>query len=288
MNTNDRKKVSRMSIFYRFPGGLSKALTLSYDDGVEQDIRLMELLDRYGIRCTFNLNSGCWAKEGTVYPQGQIHRRMSASQVAKVYRNPNHEVAAHCLTHASLTELTPGQIAHEVLADRENLEAMFGHLVRGLAYPFGTYSDEVVAALKATGTDYARTVVSTNDFTVPTDWLRLHPTCHHNAPNLMQLCDRFLHESVPFGSRLFYLWGHSYEFEANDNWQVMEAFCEKMAGHKDVWYATNIEIVDYVNACRAMLSSADGHTLHNPTATEVWAEVDGRCVCIRAGETVRV
>ena len=97
-----------MSIFYRFPGGLRKALTLSYDDGVEQDVRLMELLDKYGIRCTFNLNSGCFAPEGTVYPKGQIHRRMSASQVKALYANPNHEVAAHCLTHASLTELNAG------------------------------------------------------------------------------------------------------------------------------------------------------------------------------------
>lgn len=277
-----------MSTFYRFPGGLRKALTLSYDDGVEQDVRLMEILDRFGIRCTFNLNSGCWAPEGTVYPAGQIHRRMSKSQVEKVYANQNHEVAAHCLTHASLTELSPAEIAHEVLADRENLEAMFGGLVRGLAYPFGTYSDAVVEALKATGVAYARTVVSTNDFTVPSDWLRLHPTCHHNAPNLPQLCDRFLNEPVPFGSRLFYLWGHSYEFESSDNWQVIEDFCAKMGGRDDIWYATNIEIVDYVNACRSILASADGKTLRNPTATTVWADIDGKCVCIPAGETVGV
>lgn len=36
--------------------GKMKAVTLSYDDGVAQDIRLIELLDRYGLRATFNLN----------------------------------------------------------------------------------------------------------------------------------------------------------------------------------------------------------------------------------------
>lgn len=277
-----------MSTFYRFPNGLHKALTLSYDDGVEQDIRLMDILDKHGIRCTFNLNSGCWAAEGTVYPAGQIHRRLTASRAAKIYANPNHEVAAHCLTHASLTELSPAEIAHEVLADRENLEAMFGGLVRGLAYPFGTYSDRVVAALRATGAAYARTVCSTNNFDIPNEWLTLHPTCHHDAPNLTELCDRFLADSAPFGSKLFYLWGHSYEFEANDNWQVMEDFCARMGGRDDIWYATNIEIVDYVNACRAIYASADGRTLHNPTAIDVWAQADGKLVCIHAGETVRV
>ena len=275
-----------MSTFYRFPNGLRKALTLSYDDGVEQDIRLMELLDKHGIRCTFNLNSGCWAKEGTVYPKGQVHRRLSASQAAKIYANPNHEVANHCLTHASLTELSPAEVAHEVLADRENLEAMFGGIIRGLAYPFGTYSDTVVDALKATGVAYARTVVSTNDFSIPNDWLRLHPTCHHAAPNLDQLCDRFLQDSAPFGSRLFYLWGHSYEFEADNNWQVIEEFCEKMGGREDIWYATNIQIVDYVNACRQIRTSANGQTLHNPTCIDVWADINGRSVVIHAGETL--
>ena len=277
-----------MSTFYRFPGGLRKAVTLSYDDGVEQDVRLMEILDKHGVKCTFNLNSGCWAPEGTVYAPGTIHRRMPKSRVEKVYRNPNHEVAAHCLTHASLTELSPAEVAWEVLEDRRNLEAMFGGLVRGLAYPFGTYSDQVVDALKATGAAYARTVVSTNDFSIPTDWLRLHPTCHHNAPNLMNLCDRFLQDSVPFGSKLFYLWGHSYEFEADNNWQVIEDFCEKMGGHDDVWYATNIQIVDYVNACRCIRTSADGSTLHNPTCIDVWADINGKQVVIRAGETVKV
>ena len=277
-----------MSTFYRFPGGLRKAVTLSYDDGVEQDVRLIEILDKYGIKCTFNLNSGCWAPEGVVYPQGQIHRRMSKSQVAKVYANPNHEVAAHCLTHASLTELSPAEIAWEVLEDRRNLEEMFGGLIRGLAYPFGTFSDKVVDALKATGTAYARTVNSTNDCSIPGDWLRLHPTCHHNAPNLMELCDRFLADTVPFGSRLFYLWGHSYEFEADNNWQVIEDFCAKMGGHDDVWYATNIQIVDYVNACRSIITSADGKTLHNPTCTDVYADINGKSVVIPAGQTVKL
>ena len=277
-----------MSTFYRFPGGLRKAVTLSYDDGVEQDVRLIEILDKYGIKCTFNLNSGCWAPEGVVYPKGQIHRRMSKSQVAKVYANPNHEVAAHCLTHASLTELSPAEIAWEVLEDRRNLEEMFGGLIRGLAYPFGTFSDKVVDALKATGAAYARTVNSTNDCSIPGDWLRLHPTCHHNAPNLMEMCDRFLADTVPFGSRLFYLWGHSYEFEADNNWQVIEDFCAKMGGHDDVWYATNIQIVDYVNACRSIITSADGKTLHNPTCTDVYADINGKPVVIPASQTVKL
>ena len=46
-----------------FPGGLKRALTLSYDDGVEQDVRLIEIMNRHGLKGTFNLNSGAYAPD---------------------------------------------------------------------------------------------------------------------------------------------------------------------------------------------------------------------------------
>ena len=61
-----------------------------------------------------------------------------------------------------------------------------------------------------------------------------------------------------------------------------------MGGHDDVWYATNIQIVDYVNACRSIITSADGKTLHNPTCTDVYADIDGKPVVIPAGQTVKL
>lgn len=271
--------------FLRYPNGRRKALTLSYDDGVEQDATLMDILNEYGIRATFNLNSGCFPPEGQKWPEGQVHRRLPASRVKELYADPRHEVSAHCLTHASLTELSPAQIVHEVLADRENLERMFGTLVRGMAYPFGTCSAEVADAVRSAGAAYSRTVASTHRFDLPADWLLLNPTCHHDDPQLFELCDRFLADKAPFGSLLFYLWGHAYEFEANDNWQRIRDFCQRMGGHEDVWYATNIEIVDYVNAGRQLIASADGYTLYNPTAIPLWVEADGKTVEIGAGKT---
>ena len=83
------------------------------------------------------------------------------------------------------------RIAYEVLADRDNLEKLFGKIVRGFAYPYGTYSDEAIDTLRTCGIAYARTVVSTHNFEIPNDWLCLHPTCHHDDPKLDELCDRF-------------------------------------------------------------------------------------------------
>ena len=47
----------------RFPGFKYKALTLSYDDDVIFDKKLMEILDKHGLKCTFNLNSGLFAEK---------------------------------------------------------------------------------------------------------------------------------------------------------------------------------------------------------------------------------
>ena len=268
-----------------FPNGLKKALTLSYDDGVEQDRQLIGILDRHGIRATFNLNSGRFPQEGVAYPAGTIHRRMPLSWCRETYDASRHEVAAHALTHPMLTELPHPQVLREILLDRENLEAAFGGLVRGFAYPYGVFNDAVVEGLRSAGIAYARTVYATHGFDIPQDWLRLHPTCHHDDPQLDELCDRFLSDDARAASRLFYLWGHAYEFEEKNNWQVMERFAERMGDHDDVWYATNIEIVDYVNAYRQLIYSADGRRVHNPTCQTLWMNVDGQTVCVQSGET---
>ena len=275
-----------MSVMMRYPQGLRKALTLSYDDGVEQDIRLMEILDRHGIRCTFNINSGLYAPEGFIWPEGTIHRRMTHSRAVALYKDTPHEVAVHCLEHSSLVELPQDQVAWEVLTDRNNLEHDFGGMIRGLAYPYGTFNDQVVETLRTCGVLYARTVISTHDFEIPQDWLRLPATCHHADPQLIPLCDAFLADDCHSRSKLFYLWGHAYEFEAADNWQVIERFAEKMGGRPDIWYATNGEIARYCLAWKQLVFSADRRRVYNPTVTDLWMEDHGQVIRIPSGATV--
>jgi peptidoglycan/xylan/chitin deacetylase (PgdA/CDA1 family) len=254
-------------IFMRFPGGKAKALTLSYDDGVEQDIKLIEIMNRYGLKGTFNLNSGLYAPEGTVYPNGQIHRRMTKKQVTETYMNSGHEVAVHSLTHPFLEQLPVNMVTNEIIKDRENLEAQFGAIVRGMAYPYGTLSDSVVDALRNCGIVYSRTVASTEDFRIPKDWLRLTATCHHNSPQLQSLAKKFVEDRVTRAPYLFYLWGHSYEFEGNNNWKVIEDFARYTGSREAIWYATNIEIYDYIDAHNRLTFSINGK-VRNESASD--------------------
>ncbi|MBR2403280.1 MAG: polysaccharide deacetylase family protein, partial [Lachnospiraceae bacterium] len=115
-----------------------KAVTFSYDDGVTQDIRLIELLNKYELKCTFNLNSVKLGTKGILIRQNQriAHYKIASEDVKYVYEG--HEVAAHTLTHPNLTKLTESEIIHQVEQDRLNLSELAGYEVVGMAYPGGT------------------------------------------------------------------------------------------------------------------------------------------------------
>ena len=83
---------------------------------------------------------------------------------------------------------------------------------------------------------------------------------------------------------MFYLWGHSYEFERDDNWKIIEKFSKKIENKSDIWYATNIEIVDYLDAADRIQVSVDGDFAYNPSAMSVWIEVDNQSKELKGGE----
>ena len=277
------------NVFMRFPGGKYKVVTLSYDDNVEDDVRLVEIMKRHGLKGTFNINSGQFSPEGSVGDVGKHgHRRLTLKQTVALHRDSGMEVACHGVTHPFLEQLPGSLCVREILEDRKNLEEIFGGMIRGLAYPFGTYSDEVVAAAKACGIVYARTTVSTYGFNMPADWLRLHGTCHHGDPRLMELTKKFVEYKMKWRPMMFYLWGHSFEFEDNKNWNIIEEFAEYIGGREDIWYATNIEIYDYVTAYRQLIFSADGKTVYNPTNTELFLQTKRGVFSVKPGQTERI
>ena len=280
-----------MQYHYRFPGFRLKTLTFSYDDGVKQDRRLVEILHKNGLSGTFNLNGSTLGEEDDL---AAPHGRLSRHTAQKVYNTPGMEVAVHTYTHPHLEWQPSATVMREVVEDRRALEELFGRPVTGMAYPFGTHAPHVVDVLRGAGIKYARTTVSTERFDMPGDWLRLPATCHHNNPRLMELADKFLaladNEKRRDWARLsmFYVWGHSYEFDDNDNWQIIEDFAAKMAGHDDIWYATNGEIYDYVRAIERLEISVDGRCCYNPSVIPVCFYANGRQYVAEPGKTLAV
>lgn len=268
--------------------GKTKVLTFSYDDGVVQDIRLIGILDKYGLKGTFNINTGLYLQEDTV--RERYYGRMKLSEAKALYKNSGHEVAVHALTHPFLEKLTKTAVLKEILEDRRNIESEYGTLARGMAYPYGTYNDDVIELLRACGICYSRTVKSTGTFGFPMNWLTLDPTCHHNDPKLMELAEKFVNAKIePMrGVQMFYVWGHSYEFDNNDNWNVIEELAAYVSGKEDIWYATNIEVFDYIQAYNALQTGADESIIHNPSALDVWFSKDNKTYCVKAGETLYI
>ena len=274
-------------IYVRFPGFLDKAVTLSYDDGVRQDKRLISIMQKYGLKGTFNINSGQMSEKYEGVEKG----RMTMDEAIELYTSSGMEVAVHGYKHLSLGEV-PSEVAIcDVIEDRRTLEKTFNRVIKGMAYANGSVSDEAVDVLRLCGINYSRTTVSTEKFDIPKDWLRLPATCHHNNPRLMELAKDFIEtEQRPYywarRAKLFYLWGHSYEFDDKDNWEVIEKFAEYMGGRDNVWYATNGEIYDYLQACDRLIFSVDGKIIKNPTSTNVYINYIGKEVCVPAEETV--
>lgn len=269
--------------------GKAKVMTFSYDDGVVQDIRLIDIFNKYGLKGSFNINTGLYEPEDV--QREKYYGRMTLSEAKALYTGSGHEVAVHALTHPFLEKMTKTAVIAEILDDRRNIEAQYGTIARGMAYPYGTYNDTVIEALRDCGICYSRTTKATGSFALPQDWLTLHPTCHHNDPKLMEMAERFVTQpvnAVRQGVQMFYVWGHSYEFDNNDNWNVIEELAAYVSGKDDIWYATNIEIYDYIQAYNALQTGVDEHIIHNPTALDVWFSKNDKTYCVKAGETLYI
>lgn len=255
-----------------------KAVTFSYDDGVEQDKRLIQLLDRYGLKCTFNLNSGLLGTKGSMKrsifgtTNTVSHNKIPIDEVRDVYRN--HEVACHTVTHATLRGLSDDKIVSEVLEDAIALERIIGKKVCGMAYPNGYGLPDPVVWEKLTGgkyvlsegdkiflknehrvsnlircnTDiyYGRTIKSTHSFDLQDNLLEFNPTvAHRETEERMELAKRFV-ELEADKPQIYYIWGHSYELDVSEKaWQDFERLCEYIAGRTDIFYGTNDQVFKY-------------------------------------------
>ena len=247
---------------------------MSYDDGRLADRRLVEIFNRYGIRGTFNLNSGIFNDPDRVQPE----------EIKTLYQG--HEVACHTVTHPTIARCPLPEVAEEVLQDRRALEAIVGYPVRGLAYPNGSLSGDIEKLLPLCGVRYARVVGSSESFAIPEDPWRWQATCHHNNPRLMELGEQFLSLFKKQYLYLMYVWGHSYEFNDRDNWDRIEDFCRLMGGKDDIWYCTNIELMDCLDDFARLNFAADNSFVYNPNARDAWISVGGNTVRIPAGETI--
>ena len=278
----------------RFPEGKPKAVTFSYDDGCRHDIQLVETLNKYGMKCTFNINSGFMGKDKSDW-------HLTKEEIKEHLLNTGHEIAVHGDIHRAPGLLRPIDGIQDALNCRLALEKEFGLIIRGMAYPdsgirrFQNESsyENITHYLKDLDIAYSWTLgQDNNSFDLPTDWYHWLPTAHHNNPSIMEWIKEFVNINLSKlycdsrASKLFYIWGHSYEFHNNNNWDHLETICKELYGKDDIWYATNIEIYDYIHAYHSLVFSADGTKIYNPTLVTIWFDIDGKLYSVKSGETL--
>ena len=171
--------------FLRFPGGKIKAVTLSYDDGCREDIRFVETIDRYGLKCTFNINSDMFGADSS-------SGRLTEEEVKKHLASGGHEIAVHGAFHRAPGALRAIDGIQDVLNCRLGLEKMLGRIIRGMAYPDsgitrmqnGTDYEMIKGYLTDLDIAYSRTLGGDNNsFGLPGDWMLPSFTAHTSGPD---------------------------------------------------------------------------------------------------------
>jgi peptidoglycan/xylan/chitin deacetylase (PgdA/CDA1 family) len=288
--TYNEKQPSSIRLEMLFPEGKSKALILSNDDGTIADRRLVKLMNDYNLKGTFHLNSNKLDTKGY----------LTKEEIKNLFLG--HEVSVHSANHPGLSGMSKIDIVYEVVEDRKELEKITGNTVRGMAYPFGSYDNLVLETIGGLGIEYARTVADTYNFSIPNDFLIWHPSIHqfgkayfkpNDAKNDKKELEAFYNLVSNFLKAdtlaLLDVWGHSWENNGEGNrWVEMENFFKLVAKNKDIYYTTQIHLVDYINAYRNLKFSVDKKVIENHSAFDIYIKVENKSHKIPAGSIIKI
>jgi hypothetical protein len=264
-----------------YPGGKNRAFNISYDDGVIQDIRFVQLLNRYGLKGTFNLNYGLMHQGFTwVHECGMTVKRLPEEVIKGLYAG--HEIASHSFSHPYFDEMSEPDILKELAADKFFLERLTGGEIAGYATPFLYYSPLMVNCVKFCGFAYARISEESNDYSIPGDFYHWRGSKFHWDADLEAFVDGFLETKQELA--LCQIVGHSYDLDVLHLWDAMERICNKVSRAGDVWPATHLEIVRYLRAMEQIYT--EDHILRNDSCKKLWFRQDNTILCLTPGEEI--
>lgn len=236
-------------IDFLFPNFKQKALVLSFDDGVEDDVRLISLLDKYQLKGTFNLNSKYMMEEYSwVHNTGYKVTRLSVDKSLKTYHIP-HEIASHSLSHPYMDKMSKEEIRYELETDKNNLEKIFKRDIYGYATPFYFYSDEIKEIAKDLGFSYLRTSFINEDiYQLNFDPYKVVSTIFHFGDVYKNKVNEFLKVENKLATLMIV--GHSYDLTVHNMWEYFEDICKKFSLDKDLISLTTYEYISYLSAVK--------------------------------------
>ena len=266
-----------------FPQGKEKAFNVTYDDGVLQDVPFVNLLNKYKLKGTFNLNSELMEKEFTwIHESGNEVKRLSKDKVVDLYFN--HEVASHTLTHPYMNDLSEEQILHELIQDKQNLEKLFNKKILGFAVPFDYYDERIAKCVKQCNFEYVRISEESNSFIPQEDYYFWKAGILHFNPNLNNFVDEFIKTNEELA--ICQIVGHSYDLDYENLWEVIENIFIKITNENNILPMTNIEIVQYLKAMRS--TEILENKIINNSNIDLWFKIDNKTICVKANQNYTI
>ena len=256
-----------------YPLGKSKAFNVTYDDGVLQDVRFVELLNKYNLKGTFNLNSGLMENEFEwTHESGLVVKRLPSEKVVSLY--DGHEIASHTLTHPFMDDKSEDEILFELKEDKKNLEKLFQREIKGFAVPFDYYSELIEDCTKKCGFEYARISEESLSFKPQSDYHRWKATVFHLDESLEKLTRDFICTEEELA--LFQIVGHSYDLDTENMWDKIEKVFKEISSQDDILPMTTIEIIDYLKAMEK--AEITDNCIENHSKQPMWFLVNDK-VC---------
>lgn len=258
-----------------YPEGKSKALILTYDDGVEEDIKFVNLIEKYNLKGCFNLNFGLMESHFEwKHQSGKTIKRLSLQTAVQLYKK--HEIASHTMTHPYLEKLNEREILQEMVMDKENLELVFERKVKGFALPFNFFSPLIKECIKKTGFEYGRISEESFSSEPVTDYFAWRPSIFHLNNKLENFINSFLQTDNELA--ICTIAGHSYDLEVENKWNLFENILKRINDNKNILSMTMSENTAYLKAMKKSCITKEKIT--NESTIPLWFAIDGEILTV--------
>jgi predicted house-cleaning noncanonical NTP pyrophosphatase (MazG superfamily) len=262
-----------------YPDGKAKAFNITYDDGILQDVRFVALLNKYGLKGTFNLNSQLMEEKFSwIHPNSMSVTRLGVQEVLGLY--DGHEIASHTLTHPDLRDRSDEALAWEIGEDKRRLEALFGREVAGFGVPFHYYDQRVADCIRRCGFEYGRNSELTHCYSPWEDPYFWRCGIFHLEPQFDAYMEEFFRTEEELA--LCQIVGHSYDLDAENMWDKMEGYLARIAADPDVVSLTHLELVRYLKAMNQAVVT--DHSVENRSGRTLWFAIEGQTVPLEPGQ----
>ena len=217
-----------------------KIVSLSFDDGTIYDLKFIELLNKYNLKATLNLNSGL---DNFVWYFGDSPiERLKLSEVVDKYNG--HEVCSHSLTHPYFSSLNKDEVIRQVKEDCNNLSKIFNRDINAFAFPFHDQTEEHIKILKDNlNLNYIRYSYFEESY-IPKDRYHIPLNALYNDNDLYEKLEKFKNNNLD--NSLFVIAGHSYEFQVRNEWERIEELLKYLSLNKELVVLPLIQAIEII------------------------------------------